>query len=69
MASEPLLGLSGVHVHYPVGPGPLDRLRGRPPALLRAVDGVDLELAQERRSDSSASRAAARRRSRASSWA
>jgi oligopeptide/dipeptide ABC transporter ATP-binding protein len=46
MASEPLLRLSGVHVHYPVGPGPLERLRGRPPALLRAVDGVDLELAQ-----------------------
>jgi peptide/nickel transport system ATP-binding protein len=46
MLSEPLLRLSGVHVHYPVGPGPLDRLRGRPPALLRAVDGVDLELAQ-----------------------
>jgi oligopeptide/dipeptide ABC transporter ATP-binding protein len=46
MAPEPLLRLAGVHVHYPVGPGPLGRLRGRPPSLLRAVDGVDLELAQ-----------------------
>jgi oligopeptide/dipeptide ABC transporter ATP-binding protein len=46
MASEPLLGLSGVHVHYPVGGRPLDRVRGRPPAVLRAVDGIDLELAR-----------------------
>lgn len=46
MASEPLIDLSGVHVHFPVGGGPLDRVRGRAPSLLRAVDGVDLELAR-----------------------
>jgi oligopeptide/dipeptide ABC transporter ATP-binding protein len=46
MGSEVLLALSDIHVEYPVGGGPLDRLRGRPPARLRAVDGVDLQLAR-----------------------
>jgi oligopeptide/dipeptide ABC transporter ATP-binding protein len=46
MASEQLLALAGIHVDYPVGGRALDRLRGRPQSLLRAVDGVDLELAR-----------------------
>jgi oligopeptide transport system ATP-binding protein len=46
MRSKPLLALSGIHVEYAVGGRALDRLRGRPPAYLRAVDGVDLEIAR-----------------------
>ena len=43
MADE-LLRLSGVEVHFPVRGGPLDALLGRPPVVVRAVDGIDLTL-------------------------
>jgi oligopeptide/dipeptide ABC transporter ATP-binding protein len=46
MGAEALLALAGIHVDYPVAGSAFDRLRGRPPALLRAVDGVDLALAR-----------------------
>jgi peptide/nickel transport system ATP-binding protein len=41
---EPLLVIRGLHMHFRSGPTALDRIRGRPAELLRAVDGVDLTL-------------------------
>ena len=54
----PLLEVRGLHVGYPVKKG-----------VARAVDGVDLSMTAARSSRSSASPAAARRRSPARSWA
>jgi oligopeptide transport system ATP-binding protein len=42
--AETLLELQGLHVHYDMRGGLGRRLRGRPPELLRAVDGVDLTI-------------------------
>jgi len=41
---ETLLELRGLHVHYELRGGLGRRLRGRPPEILRAVDGVDLTI-------------------------
>jgi oligopeptide transport system ATP-binding protein len=43
--AEPLLEIRGVSMEFPLRGGLGRRLRGQPPAVLRAVDGVDLELA------------------------
>ena len=45
-ASQPLLEVSGVSMHFPLRRGLAQRLQGRPKGVLRAVDGVDLELAK-----------------------
>jgi oligopeptide/dipeptide ABC transporter ATP-binding protein len=42
--AETLLRLEDLHVHYELRGGLGRRLRGRAPEILRAVDGVDLEL-------------------------
>jgi oligopeptide/dipeptide ABC transporter ATP-binding protein len=42
--AEPLLELSGLHVHYELRGGLGRRLRGHAPEILRAVDGVDLTI-------------------------
>jgi oligopeptide transport system ATP-binding protein len=42
--AETLLELQGLHVHYELRGGLGRRLRGRPPEILRAVDGVDLTI-------------------------
>jgi oligopeptide/dipeptide ABC transporter ATP-binding protein len=44
--SESLLEVEGLHVHYELRGGLARRVRGRRPEILRAVDGVDLTLAQ-----------------------
>jgi len=41
---EPLLQLRDIHVHFPLTGRGLRRLRGTEPDLLRAVDGVDLDV-------------------------
>jgi oligopeptide/dipeptide ABC transporter ATP-binding protein len=41
---EPLLQLTGLHMHFSSGPTIADRIQRRPAEILRAVDGVDLEL-------------------------
>ncbi|HVV59224.1 MAG TPA: ABC transporter ATP-binding protein [Gaiellaceae bacterium] len=46
MPEQPLLEVRGLHVHFPLGGGLGARLRGREAEVLRAVDGVDLELAR-----------------------
>jgi len=43
---EPLLKVRDLHMHFVLEHSLLQRLRGREPAVLRAVDGVDLELAR-----------------------
>jgi oligopeptide transport system ATP-binding protein len=43
---EPLLEVRGLARHYVLPRGAIGRLRGRPEEVLRAVDGVDLELAR-----------------------
>jgi oligopeptide/dipeptide ABC transporter ATP-binding protein len=43
---EPLLELRGLSMHFPLRGGVVRRLRGRPRGVLRAVDGVDLELVE-----------------------
>ena len=42
--AEALLQASGLHMHFPVGGSLFDRLGGREREVLRAVDGVDLEI-------------------------
>ncbi len=44
MAAEELLRIEGLRVHFPVRRGLLDSLAGRPQAVVRAVDGIDLTL-------------------------
>jgi len=39
-----LLRVEGLHVHFPVRGGPVDLLRRRPAAFVRAVDGIDLSI-------------------------
>ena len=59
---EEILRIDGLVKHFPIRAGLLKRTVGQ----IHAVDGVDLDrAARARRSASSASRAAARRRSRA----
>jgi oligopeptide/dipeptide ABC transporter ATP-binding protein len=41
----PLLAVEGLVKHFPVAHGWLDRLRGRPAPLVRAVDGVSFTVA------------------------
>jgi oligopeptide/dipeptide ABC transporter ATP-binding protein len=41
---DPLLQVAGLHMHFRSGPGVVDRIQGRPAEILRAVDGVDLEV-------------------------
>jgi oligopeptide/dipeptide ABC transporter ATP-binding protein len=41
---DPLLEIRGLSMHFPLGGVLASRLRGQKPQLLRAVDGVDLEL-------------------------
>jgi len=43
---EPLLQVDDLHVHYTLRGGLGRRARGKQPEVLRAVDGVDLELVQ-----------------------
>jgi oligopeptide/dipeptide ABC transporter ATP-binding protein len=43
---EPLLEVSGLHMHFPLGTSLVRRARRIPPEVLRAVDGVDLRIAQ-----------------------
>lgn len=45
---KPILTLKGVSKQFPIRPGWTDRLAGRSPKLVRAVDGVDLCLGQGR---------------------
>jgi oligopeptide transport system ATP-binding protein len=42
-ATRPLLAVRGLEVHFPVGRGPLSR---RAVGMVRAVDGIDLDLAR-----------------------
>src|SRR5215213_4852611 len=42
--AEALLQASGLHKHFPLGGSLFDRLGGREREVLRAVDGVDLEI-------------------------
>jgi oligopeptide/dipeptide ABC transporter ATP-binding protein len=44
--SEPLLQVEQLSMHFPLGRGLAGRLRRDPADVLRAVDGVDLELAR-----------------------
>jgi len=44
--AETLLEAAGLHVHYELRGGFARRARGRAPEVLRAVDGVDLAIAQ-----------------------
>src|SRR5438874_4912966 len=42
---EPLLEVQGLVKHFPLRRGVVGRLRREPEAVLRAVDGVDLDIA------------------------
>jgi peptide/nickel transport system ATP-binding protein len=42
--SDEILRLEGLEVHFPFRRGLADALRGRPPDVVRAVDGIDLTL-------------------------
>jgi oligopeptide/dipeptide ABC transporter ATP-binding protein len=42
--TDDLLRLEGLEVHFPIGGGLFDTLTRQPPAVVRAVDGVDLTL-------------------------
>ncbi len=42
--APPLLEVRGLVKHYPIGPGLLGRLQGKPPRVVRAVDGVDFTI-------------------------
>ena len=44
--AEPILQVDDLHVHYTLRGGLARRARGKQAEILRAVDGVDLELAQ-----------------------
>src|SRR6266576_1368477 len=46
MASAPQLEVRGLSMHFALRRGIVRRLQGQPKAMLRAVDGVDLELAK-----------------------
>src|SRR5438874_4336066 len=43
---EPLLEVQGLVKHFPLRRGVVGRLRREPEAVLRAVDGVDLDIAR-----------------------
>ena len=42
--AESLLDVRGLSMHFPLRRGIVQRLRGKPRAVLRAVDGVDLAI-------------------------
>jgi ABC-type oligopeptide transport system ATPase subunit len=44
--ADPLLEVRGLSMHFALRRGIARRLRGQPKSVLRAVDGVDLELAR-----------------------
>jgi oligopeptide/dipeptide ABC transporter ATP-binding protein len=44
--ADPLLEVRGLSMHFALRRGIVRRLQGQPKAVLRAVDGVDLELAR-----------------------
>ena len=44
--AEPLLEVAGLHMHFTMRTSVLRRMRHIPPDVLRAVDGVDLTIAQ-----------------------
>src|SRR3954449_7591405 len=44
MPDEPLLEARGLHMHFALRGGLARRLRHQPPAVLRALDGVDLSI-------------------------
>jgi oligopeptide/dipeptide ABC transporter ATP-binding protein len=46
MPEAPLLDVRGLSMHFPLRGAPLGRLRGHKPAVLRALDGVDLQIAR-----------------------
>jgi oligopeptide/dipeptide ABC transporter ATP-binding protein len=46
MADEPLLDVRGLEMRFPLRGALGRRLRGQPPAFVRALDGVDLTLAR-----------------------
>jgi oligopeptide/dipeptide ABC transporter ATP-binding protein len=41
-----ILRLTGLEVHFPIRGGLVDAVRRRPPGVIRAVDGIDLSIAQ-----------------------
>jgi peptide/nickel transport system ATP-binding protein len=41
---QPLITLENLEVHFPIRGGLFDSVRGRPRAVVRAVDGIDLEI-------------------------
>jgi peptide/nickel transport system ATP-binding protein len=41
---QPLIALRDLEVHFPIRGGVLDSARGRPRVVVRAVDGIDLEI-------------------------
>jgi peptide/nickel transport system ATP-binding protein/oligopeptide transport system ATP-binding protein len=41
---SPLLEVRGLVKHYPLGPGLLGRLTGKPATVVRAVDGIDFSI-------------------------
>jgi oligopeptide/dipeptide ABC transporter ATP-binding protein len=43
---EPLLEVAGLHMHFAMRRSVLSKIRRLPPEVLRAVDGVDLKIAQ-----------------------
>ncbi len=44
--TEPLLDVRGLTMHFPLRGGLARRARGLPPEVVRAVDGVDLQIAK-----------------------
>ena len=44
--AEPLLQVSGLTMHFPLRGGFVRRLRRQPPQVLKAVDGVDLDVGE-----------------------
>src|SRR6187200_506687 len=44
--SPPLLEVRGLVKHYPLKQGVIDKLSKRPPASVRAVDGVDFAISR-----------------------
>jgi ABC-type oligopeptide transport system ATPase subunit len=43
-AGQPILSLSGLEVHFPIRFGFLDTILRRTRGVVRAVEGIDLEL-------------------------
>ncbi len=46
MPEAPLLDVRGLSMQFPLRGSPLGRVRGRAPAVLRALDGIDLQIAR-----------------------